>query len=309
MAHEVRIGLQLPSFTWPGGPERIGPTLAEIGEAAEEAGFASLWVMDHFFQLPADTGWGGPEEPMLEAYTTLGFLARATQRIRLGALVGGVHFRHPGLLVKTATTLDVLSGGRAYFGIGAGWYEREAVGLGVPWPARRERFEQLEETLRIARAMWSGDADPIEGRHFRLAEPIGRPAPLSRPHPPIIIGGGGERKTLRLVAQYADACNILVPDRGESRAKLAVLQRHCEELGRPYDEIETTSLIEVDLRSGRQSVTEASEAIGAQVEEGIEHVIVNMPDAHVPERLAAMGREVIPRFAGARRGEPARAPA
>jgi F420-dependent oxidoreductase-like protein len=246
---------------------------------------------------------------MLEAYTTLGFLARATQRVRLGALVGGVHFRHPGLLVKTVTTLDVLSGGRAYFGIGAGWYEREALGLGVPWPSRRERFEQLEETLRIAHRMWSRDTKPIAGKHFRLPEPLARPAPLSRPHPPIIIGGGGERKTLRFVAQYGDACNILVPDPGESRAKLAVLRRHCEELGRPYDEIETTSLIEVDLRPGRQTPAEVAAAIQAQLDEGIEHVIVNMPDAHVPERLATMGREVIQRFAGLATFGPMRLPA
>ena len=268
----------------------------EIAHEAEAAGFASLWVMDHFLQLPEDTGWGGPEEAMLEAYATLGFLASATSRIRLGALVGGVHFRHPGLLVKTVTTLDVLSGGRAYFGIGAGWYGREAAGLGVPWPSRAERFERLEETLRIAHGMWSDDTVPFEGRHYQLAEPFGRPGPLSRPHPPIIIGGGGERKTLRLVAQYADACNILVPDPGESRAKLEVLRRHCEELGRPYEAIEKTSLIEVDLRPGGDGAAGAVASIQAQVDEGIEHVIVNMPDAHVLGRLATMGSEVIPRI-------------
>ena len=166
---------------------------------------------------------------MLEAYTTLGFLARATSRVKLGALVGGIHFRHPGLLVKTATTLDVLSGGRSYLGLGAGWYEREAVGLGVPWPSRKERFDLLEETLRLTLQMWSGDRASFDGDHLHLAEPINVPAPVTRPHPPIMIGGGGERRTLRLVAQYADACNILVPDPGESRAKLEVLRRHCDE--------------------------------------------------------------------------------
>jgi F420-dependent oxidoreductase-like protein len=296
MSRSVRVGLQLPSFSWPGGAERIGEQLADIAARAEDAGFASLWLMDHLFQLPEETGWGGPEEPMLEAYTALGFLAHATERISLGALVGGVHFRHPGVLVKTVTTLDVLSGGRAWFGIGAGWYAREALGLGIPWPSRAERFERLEETLRIAHAMWSdGGPTPLEGRHYQLAEPLGRPRPVRQPHPPIMVGGGGERKTLRLVAQYADACNILVPDPGESRAKLDVLRRHCDDVGRAFEEIETTSLIEVDVRPGRDRA-DAVAAIRAQAEEGIAHVIVNMPDAHVPERMATM-REVIGRVA------------
>src|SRR5919108_3625569 len=176
----MRIGLQLPSFRWPGGPEAVAPRLADIGQAAEGAGFSSLWVMDHLFQMPGDD-WGGPEAPMLEAYTTLGFLARATSRIAIGPLVGAVHFRHPGHLIKAATTLDVLAGGRTYFGIGAGWYEREAVGLGIPFPSRRERYERLEEVLRLARSAWSGNTQPFEGRHYRLAEPILRPMPLARP--------------------------------------------------------------------------------------------------------------------------------
>ncbi len=232
------VGLQLPSFTWPGGPQAIGPTLGEIAASAEDAGFASLWVMDHLFQLPTDTGWGGPDAPMLEAHTTLGYLARSTTRIRLGALVGAVHFRPPALAVKAATTLDVLSGGRAYLGIGAGWYRREADGLGIPFPERRERFERLEETLRIALLMWSGAIERFAGRHYTLDEPLTNPGPLSRPHPPIIVGGNGERRTLRLVARYADACNILVPDPGEGRRKLEVLRRHCDDVGRDYGEIE-----------------------------------------------------------------------
>lgn len=288
----MRVGLQLPSFSWPGGPASIAPTLTEIAQRAEAGGFASLWVMDHFFQLPPDTGWNGPDEPMLEAYTTLGFIARATDRIALGPLVGGVHFRHPGVLVKTATTLDVLAGGRTYLGLGAGWYEREARGLGIPFPPRGERFERLEDTLRIARAMWSGERSPIEGLHVRLEEPILNPAPISRPR--IMVGGGGERRTLRLVAQYADACNILVPDPGESRHKLEVLKRHCEEVGRAFEEIETTALVEVDLRPGRMTAPDVVAALRAQADEGIEHVIVNMPDAHIAERLESIAREVIP---------------
>jgi F420-dependent oxidoreductase-like protein len=288
------VGLQLPSFSYPGGNGRIAPTLADVATAAEDAGFHSLWVMDHFFQLPEDSGWGGPGEPMLEAYTTLGFLAHATSRVRLGALVGGVHFRHPGLLVKTATTLDVLSGGRSYLGLGAGWYQREAVGLGVPWPSRRERFDLLEETLRLPRQMWSGDASPFAGERLHLAEPINVPPPVARPHPPIMVGGGGERRTLRLVAQYADACNILVPDPGESRAKLAVLRRHCDEVGRDYATIEKTSLVEVDLRDGRQRPADVVRALHAQADEGMEHVIVNMPDVHDLRFLGIFKSEIIP---------------
>ena len=292
----MRVGLQLPSFTFPGGPASIRPTLTQIAQGAEANGFASLWVMDHLLQLPEDTGLGGPEQPMLEAYTTLGFLAQATERIALGPMVGNAVLRTPGLLVKAATTLDVLAGDRTtYFAVGAGWYERESVGLGLPWPPRAQRFEQLEETLRIARAMFAGDRTPIEGRHHRLAEPINVPPPLSRPR--IMVGGGGERKTLRLVAEYADACNILVPDPGESRHKLEVLARHCEAIGRDKNEIETTSLLEADLRPGRQTPADVIATFRAQADEGIEHVIVNLPDAHLVERLETFGREIIPAVA------------
>jgi F420-dependent oxidoreductase-like protein len=292
----MRVGLQLPSFTFPGGPASIRPTLTQIAQSAEANGFASLWVMDHLLQLPEDTGLGGPEQPMLEAYTTLGFLAQATERIALGPMVGNAVLRTPGLLVKAATTLDVLAGDRpTYFAVGAGWYERESIGLGLPFPPRAQRFEQLEETLRIARAMFAGDRTPIEGRHHRLAEPINVPPPLSRPR--ILVGGGGERKTLRLVAEYADACNILVPDPGESRHKLEVLARHCEAIGRDFAEIETTSLLEADLRPGRETSADVIAAFRAQANEGIEHVIVNLPDAHLIERLETFGREIIPAVA------------
>jgi len=292
----MRVGIQLPSFTFPGGPSAIRPTLTDIAQRAEANGFASLWVMDHLFQLPEDTGLGGPEHPMLEAYTTLGFLAQATERIALGPMVGNAVLRSPGLLVKAATTLDVLAGDRpTYFAVGAGWYERESVGLGLPFPPRAERFERLEEALLIARAMFVGDRSPIEGSHHGLVEPINMPPPLSRPR--IMVGGGGERKTLRLVAEYADACNILVPDPGESRRKLDVLARHCEANGRDVAEIETTSLLEADLRPGRQTPADVVAAFRAQADEGIEHVIVNLPDAYLPERLEAFGREIIPAVA------------
>jgi F420-dependent oxidoreductase-like protein len=290
----VRIGLQLPSFTWPGGPTEIAARLGDIAAAAEDAGFASIWVMDHLWQLPPGSGWGGPEAPMLEAYTTLGFLARATSTIRLGALVGAIHFREPGVLVKAVTTLDVLSGGRAYFGIGAGWYRAEAAGLGIPFPEPRERFARLEETLVLAHRMWTYDRTPFHGRFVSAEDPLIDPRPLARPHPPIMIGGGGERRTLRLVAEYGDACNILVPDPGQSRHKLDVLRRHCDEVGRPWEAIETTALLEADLRPGRQRPADVVAAIAAQAGEGMGHVIVNLPDVHDPSRIDTFRREVIP---------------
>jgi F420-dependent oxidoreductase-like protein len=294
----VRLGLQLPSFTYPGGAAAIRGTLVEVAQAAEAAGFASLWVMDHWFQLPEESGWGGPEEPMLEAYATLGFLAGATERIALGPLVVGVHFRHPGALVKQATTLDVLAGpGRTYFGVGAGWYAREARGLGFPFPDRAERFDRLEETLRIARAMFAGDRSPIDGRHYQLAEPFNVPAPLSRPRPRILVGGNGPRRTMDLVAHYGDACNILNPDPGESRHLVDTIHRICDEIGRDRAEIETTVLLDTDLRPGRMRPVDLLERARIQAAEGIDHLIINLPDVHRVEQLAVLGREVVPELA------------
>ena len=201
----MKIGLQIPSFTWPGGPEKIGRKLAEIARTAEHAGFVSLWVMDHFFQIG---GVGPVENEMLESYATLAYLAGLTKKVKLGAMVTGVVYRHPGILIKTVTTLDVLSGGRAYLGIGAAWNEQEAHGLGIPFPPLKERFERLEETLQIAHLMWSGKQDPFEGKYYHTRPASQQPATLSKPHPPILIGGMGEKKTLRLVAKYADACNL-----------------------------------------------------------------------------------------------------
>ena len=290
----MRLGLQLPSFSYPGGTPELRPRLTEIAQAAEAAGFESLWVMDHLFQLPADTGWGGPDEPMLESYSTLGFLAGVTSRIGLGALVGCAVFREPAVLVKTATTVDVLSGGRLTFGIGAGWYEREALGLGIPWPERRERFARLEETLRIAHQLWTDDSSPFIGRFSRLAEPIIRPQPLGRPHPPIMIGGNGERRTLRLVARYGDACNFLVLEPDEIRAKLVVLRAHCEDLGRDVREIEITALDEVDLRPGHMSAADVVARARAQAAAGVQHLIVNMPDVWDVRQLELIGSKVVP---------------
>lgn len=297
----MRLGLQLPSFTYPGGSAAIRPTLTEIAQAAEAAGFTSLWVMDHWFQLPEASGWGGPDEPMLEAYTTLGFLAGATTRIALGPLVAGVHFRHPAALVKAATTLDVLAGGgRTYLGVGAGWYAREARGLGFPFPDRPERFDRLEETLRIARAMFAGDRSPIDGRHYQLAEPINVPAPLSQPRPRIMVGGNGPRRTMGLVARYGDACNILNPDVGESRRLVAAIHAVCDEIGRDSAEIETTVLRDTDLRTGRETTADLVAAARDQAAEGIDHLVINLPDAFRTEQLARIGREVIPEIASIR---------
>src|ERR1043166_8678914 len=236
----MKIGLQVNNFTWEGGDAKIGEIFGAIGRRAEDAGFDSLWVMDHFFQIQ---GIGPAEWPMLEGYSALSFIAGQTSRMKLGTLVTGVTYRYPGILMKTVTTLDVLSGGRAYLGIGAAWNEREARGLGVPFPPVKERFERLEETLQIAKQMWSGNHGPYNGKHYQLAETICSPLPLSKPHPPILIGGMGEKKTLRLVAQYADACNFFAgPDLEALQRKLSVLRQHCETVGRNYAEIEKTTL-------------------------------------------------------------------
>ena len=294
----MRLGLQLPSFSFPGGGGGIRSTLTEVAQAAEAAGFASLWVMDHWIQLPEDTGWGGPDEPMLEAYTTLGFLAQATERIALGPLVAGVHFRHPAALVKQATTLDVLAGpGRTYLGLGAGWYAREAHGLGFPFPDRGERFERLEETLRIARAMFEGDRSPIDGRHYQLAEPINVPSPLSGPRPRILVGGNGPCRTMDLIARLGDASNFLNPDRGESRRLVETIRGGCEQIGRDPAEIEMTALFDTDLRPGRMTTADVVARARAQASEGIDHLIINLPDVHRTDQLVMIGREVVPELA------------
>ena len=291
----MRIGLQIPSFTWPEGTAIIGPKLAEIGRTADEAGFASVWVMDHFFQIGPV---GDVDEPMLEGYSALSYLAAVTERAKLGTLVTGVHYRYPGLLVKTATTLDVISGGRAYLGIDAGWNERESRGLGVPFPSTRERFERLEEALQIAQQMWSGKVGPYEGKHYQLAEVLNSPQAISEPHPPVMIGGMGENKTLRLVARYADACNLFAyggPDL--IRQKLDVQQGHCEDVGRDYEEIERTALGTVNLAEGGMTADEVIGFCREMGEAGTQHLIFNMPNVHEIEPLERFGEEIIPAVA------------
>jgi F420-dependent oxidoreductase-like protein len=290
----MKIGLQVPSFTWPDGAAGIGARLAQIARTAEDAGFSSLWLMDHYFQIP---GIGPAENDMLEGYAALSFCAAVTRKIRLGTMATGVTYRHPGLLVKTATTLDVLSGGRAYLGVGAAWYEREHTGLGVTFPPLRLRFEMLEEALQIAHQMWSGDRGAYRGKHFVLEETMCVPAPLSRPHPPILVAGGGEKKTLRLVAKYGDACNVF-GDAAAVGRKLDILKRHCDEVGRDYAQIEKTCMGRAHLASGQESAADLIARCKALAAVGVQHAIFNMPNVHELAPLEAFGREVIPEVAG-----------
>lgn len=288
----MKIGLQIPKFTWSG---EIQETLREIVRTAEKARFSSIWVMDHFFQLEM---FGDITEPMVEAYSTLSYIAALTNKVKLGTLVTGVVYRHPGALVKTVTTLDVLSGGRAYFGLGAAWFEREARGLGLPFPKIQRRFEMLEETLQIAKQMWSGKREPYNGKHYHLAETISSPQPLSKPHPKILIGGMGEKKTLRLVAHYADACNLFTYSGLDViNHKLKVLKKHCETIGRPYDEIERTALGTANLSSGNMSTKDVIGTCKGLANESIEHLILNMPNVSDITPLEKFGEEIIPAVA------------
>jgi F420-dependent oxidoreductase-like protein len=297
----VKIGLQIGSFTWPGGAAEIGPTLARVARTAEDVGFDSVWVMDHFFQI---RGNGREEEPMLEGMTALGFLAGHTKRVSLGLMVGGVHYRYPGLWVKATTTLDVLSGGRAWLGIGAAWNESESRALGFPFPPLGERFEMLEDTLRIAHGMWQGERGTeaaIEGKQFRATRLLNSPQSLSRPRPPIMIGGGGEQKTLRLVAQYADATNVF-GDGPRIAHKYAVLRAHCERLGRDYDEIERTTNQDVSISPdggrGTESPARVVDRFGELADAGAQHVIFALNGADDSSKLELIGRDVIPQLRG-----------
>ncbi len=278
----MKFGITVPRFVTPGGDSTIASEFAGIVRDADQGGLDSLWVMDHFFQIPPI---GTADEPMLEGYSALAFAAGISERISLGTLVTGVTYRQPGVLVKTVTTLDVLSGGRAWLGIGAGWYEREHLGLGVSFPAVSERFERLEETLQIAQQMWSGVVGSYEGRHYQLAETLCQPMPLSIPHPRIMIGGGGEQKTLRLVARYADACNLFAMPGDEGIAllqhKLDVLRAHCEAEGRSYEAIEKTVLGPAALRESHPMAMppEALPEFLVQLEGmGIDHYISAVVD-------------------------------
>ena len=236
----MQVGIHFVNFSLPGAPESLATTLAATARTAEDAGVSVFSLMDHWFQMEMRAP---AEEPMLEGYTSLGFLAAHTTKMTLGLLVSGVMYRHPGLLAKVVTTLDVLSGGRAQLGVGAAWYEREHRGLGVPFPPLAERFERLEETLQICLQMWSDDNGPYAGRHYQLAETICSPPPISAPRPRVLVGGSGERKTLRLVARYADGCNLFGASPEVIAHKLDVLARHCESEGRDPASIDKTILV------------------------------------------------------------------
>ncbi len=286
----MHVDVHVPRFTWPGGPESIGPTWASLAQTAEAIGVRTLSVMDHWFQM--EFLWPA-EEPMLEGYTTLSFAAAKTEHLRFRLLVGGVTYRHPGLLAKTVTTLDVLSGGRAELGLGAAWYEREHLGLGVPFPPLRERYERLEETLRICQQMWSDDDGPFEGKHYRLAETLCSPRPVSRPRPRILIGGGGERKTLRLVAQYADACNF-IGDASTVEHKVGVLRGHCEAVGRDPAEIEVTVLANSPEDAGADAIVRHAEALATA---GADTVVVRSTGPDPSRWLEESWGPVVPRLA------------
>jgi F420-dependent oxidoreductase-like protein len=286
----LKFGLQISSFTWPGGDAAIGPTFARVVETADAVGFDSIWVMDHFFQIRSV---GRAEEPMLEGTTALGFAAAHAKRARLGLMVGGIHYRQPALWIKSATTLDVLSGGRAWFGIGAAWNEEESTGLGFPMPRLADRFRMLEDTLKMAHEMWSGERGSggrYEGRTVTATRLLNSPQSVSRPRIPIMIGGGGEQKTLRLVAQYADATNVFGGP-PQIAHKYAILREHCERLGRPYEEIERSTLQRVDLDAEEPAAT--VERFGALAEAGAQHILFSVRGVNDVTKLERIGAEVL----------------
>ncbi len=288
----MRVGLQIPDFTWPGGPASLGADLAAVARTADDAGFEFISVMDHFFQIRAV---GPAEREMLEAYTTLGYLAACTSRAKLMTLVTGAVYRHPGVLAKIVTTLDVLSAGRAWLGIGAAWNEEESKGLGIPFPPLAERFERLEETLQICLQMWGGDESPYRGTHYELDHPLNSPQALAEPHPPIMIGGGGERKTLRLVARYAQACNLFpTPDLAH---KLDVLRAHCDAEDRVYDEISKSCYFIFDVGRGGENANEIVDRLGELAAMGFDTAIGAVANVWDLAPLEIIGSRVIPAVA------------
>ena len=289
----MKVGLQIPDFTRPGGAARLGPELAAVARTADDAGFEFISLMDHFFQIGVI---GPPEHDMLEAYTTLGYLAACTSRAKLVTLVTGVVYRHPGILAKIVSTLDVLSGGRAWLGVGAAWNEEESRGLGIPFPPTAERFERLEETLQICLQMWRGDESSYRGRHYQLDRPLNYPKALSQPHPPILIGGSGERKTLRFVARYGQACNLFPgPDLAR---KLDVLRAHCQDEGRDYDEILKTCYFIFDVGDKGEKAGEVVDQLGWLAEMGFQAAIGAVANVWNIAPLEVIGSQVIPAVAG-----------
>ncbi|MGH8980062.1 MAG: LLM class F420-dependent oxidoreductase [Acidimicrobiales bacterium] len=288
----MKLGLHLPDFTFPGGPGRLRDDLAAAVTAAERVGFDRVSVMDHVWQIGH---LGPPEHEMLEAYTTLGFLAARTERVSLMTLVTAAVYRSPGLLAKAVTALDVLSGGRAWLGIGAAWNEDESRGLGLFFPPLSERYERLEETIQICLQMWSDDEGPYEGHHYRLQRTLSSPQPISRPHPPILIGGSGERKTLRLVARYAQACNLF--NSPELEHKLDVLREHCAAEGRSYDEIEKTVSYPFDVGDRGERCGQIVEDLERLASLGVQVAHGNVARVFDPAVLDIIGERVVPAVA------------
>jgi F420-dependent oxidoreductase-like protein len=293
----VKFGLQVSSFTFPGGTRELAPTLERIVRTADEVGFDSIWVMDHLFQIRSV---GAVDEPMLEGWTALGFIAAHTKRARIGLMVGGIHYRHPGIWIKAATTLDVLSGGRAWLGLGAAWNQEESAGLGFDFPPLRVRFEMLEETLQIAQEMFEGELGSqrgFQGRHYRPTRLLNSPQSISRPRVPIMIGGGGEQKTLRLVAQYADATNVFGgPEK--IHHKWEVLRRHCEAVGRPYDEIERSTLqgnlrVSRDGSGGTETPAQLVDRFAELGDAGAQHILFSVKDPWQTDTLELLGSSVM----------------
>jgi F420-dependent oxidoreductase-like protein len=287
----MKFGLEINDFEWPGGGARMGETLANVGRRAEAAGFDSIWVWDHFIQLRQ---W---DRAILEGWESLAFLAGVTQRVMLGTLVTGVTYRHPAILVKQASTLDILSGGRAYLGIGAAWNEREHKAFGVEYGTWTDRFELLEDALQIAHRAWSGETGPFDGKRIHLTEQMDSPRPVQRPHPPILIGGGGERKTLRLVAKYADATHQSTSDPAEFRHKMDVLRRHCDDVGRDFNEIERYAGLQITKPGSRHALSAAEilDNVGQLADAGAQGVFAVLPRMTDPETLERFGEEVIAR--------------
>jgi F420-dependent oxidoreductase-like protein len=288
----MKLGLHIAATTWEGGAPRLGQTLAEIVEAAEAAGFDAISVVDHVWQHPI---MGGPEASEIEAYTTLGYIAARTRSVRLMTLATAVSYRHAGLLAKIVSTLDVLSGGRAMLGIGAGDYPEEAHGLGLPFPSLAERFALLEETVQACLRMWDGeqgDQRPFRGAHVRLERPLNLPQSLSRPHPPILIAGSGERRTLPLVARYADACNLRPSP--EIPRQLKLLRDLCGQAGRDYDAIEKTAPFGFDVGPDGTKVRELLDQLRWLASLGVETVYGWVVGMERITPIEIMGREVIP---------------
>ncbi|KAA9162982.1 LLM class F420-dependent oxidoreductase [Amycolatopsis acidicola] len=288
----MQLGLQIPDFTWPNGPAKLGKELGDVAKAADEAGFEYLAVMDHFFQIG---GVGPVENDMLEAYTTLGYLAAHTERVKLLTVITGVIYRQPGVLAKALTTLDVLSGGRAILGIGAGWNEEESRGLGFPFPSTKERFEMLEEALRYVRQMFSDDDGPFEGDYIVAERLMNVPQALTKPHPPIMIGGSGEKKTLRFVAKYGDACNIF--NGPELEHKLSVLKQHCETEGRDYGEINKTVYHILDIGKNGEKADELKAELRRLAGLGVDGVIGMLPGIPDLKLIDVFARDIIPEAA------------